>query len=166
MNEDGQAYKNTLAMTTMERDSTYLVPKPPSHGHSPSSSPCHCLHLLYRRNAFAVIGCKLPVATVVARALLAINTKACMHHGAHHMTSTFLNRKACQNLAHPCTESPSRPQLASSPLPNVHHLPPMSNMTCPSLLQLCSSRRPAVLYEHRQKYTSPWLSISGSHAQP
>ena len=78
MNEDRQAYKNTLAMTMMERDDTYLVPKPPSHGHSPSSSPCRYLCLLYRKNASAIVGYELPVATVIARALLAINTKACV----------------------------------------------------------------------------------------
>ena len=39
MNEDGRAYKNTLATTTMERDGTYLVPKPPSRGRSPPLLP-------------------------------------------------------------------------------------------------------------------------------
>ena len=96
------------------------MPKPPSRGHSPSSSPYRCLRLLYRRNASTVIGYNLPVAMVVARAPLAINAKACAHCGMHHMTITFHTRKARQNSAHPCAESPPRPQLASSPSPNGH----------------------------------------------
>ena len=103
------------------------MPKPPSRGRSPSSSPYRCLHLLYRRNASAVIGCEPPVATVVARALLAINvTPRRAHRGAHHMTSTFLNRRRVKIRR---ALAPKVHRGLSSP----HHLRPMSMHRHPCL---------------------------------
>ena len=143
----------------------YLAPKPPSRDWSPPillSLPSHQEEAGHVLEPPLDEACLTRARRVVALSLGAPSDKRRRVTRAHHMTVTFLNRKACQNSAHTLHRKFMEASASLQPRSNGHASTPMATRaTHKSLLQLAAQEDRRKCTKSAENPPSPPLSIFG-----